>query len=173
MAHKYIPGMKPGVGTQPATVPPAGTGALLEAYLAARYEVRGPAGPAALRIGEAVPPALADALPAGRWTLLTAWNPGSRPRDDASNRQADAALQAELDALGLRRLPASSSDGSGQWHEPGWLVADLGTAGADALARRYGQAGILHWPTDGPVRLRMYLARPAGVAGSPWVDWVE
>jgi len=173
MAHKYIPGMRPGVGTQPATDPPTWIGALLEAYLAARYEVRGPAGPLVLRVGEAAPPALAEALPARSWTLLTAWNPGSRSRDHASNRLADAALQADLDALGLRRLPASNSDGGGQWHEPGWLVADLGTAGADTLARRYSQAGILHWPAGEAVRLRMYLARPPGVAGSPWVDWVE
>ncbi len=172
MAHKYIPGMKPGVETRPAAVPVADTGALLAAYLAARYEVHAAGGLLRLRIGVPAPPALAEALPARGWTLVTAWNPGSRPCDEAANRRADAALQADLDALGLRRLAASNSDGSGQWHEPGWLVADLATDDADALARRYGQAGILHWSAGTAVRLRMYLPRPPG-ADSPWVDWVR
>lgn len=159
MAHTHVP-------------PPAQAAAsLLAAYLAARYEVRGPRKRLRLRIGRPAPQALAALLPAGDWTLLTAWNPGSRVVPEADNLDADATLQADLDALGLRRLPAAGNDGAGQWHEPGWLVADLGSTRADALARRYGQAGVLHWKAGDPVRLRMYLAPTPEISTSPWVDW--
>ena len=163
MAHKYIP-----------ATPPA-PGELLAAYLDARYEVLAPGGSCLLRPGHRALPALAAALPATCWTVITAWNPGSRPRPEADNRQADAALQAELDALGLRRLPTLASDAEGNWPEPGWLVADLSTADTDALARRFGQAGVLHWRAGGAVRLRVYLAPPAeGLEGidTGCVKWV-
>ncbi len=155
--------------------PPADSATLLAAYAAARYEVHAPGGVLRLEPGVPAPPALARALPASTWTLLTAWNPGSRPCPEVDNRHADARLQRQLDGLGLRRLPAVNSDASGAWREPGWLVADLGTPAADALARCYGQAGILHWPAASPVRLRMYLPGPAtatGGAAPGWVDWV-
>ena len=154
--------------------PPADSAALLAAYAAARYEVHAPGGVLCLKPGVPAPPALARTLPASIWTLLTAWNPGSRPCPEADNRHADVSLQRQLDELGLRRLPAVNSDASGAWREPGWLVADLATPAADGLARRYGQAGILHWPAGYPVRLRMYLPAPAtgpGGAAPGWVDW--
>lgn len=154
--------------------PPADSAALLAAYAAARYEVHAPGGVLCLKPGVPAPPALARTLPASIWTLLTAWNPGSRPCPEADNRHADVSLQRQLDELGLRRLPAVNSDASGAWREPGWLVADLAPPAADGLARRYGQAGILHWPAGSPVRLRMYLPTPvlaAGRAAPGWADW--
>jgi len=161
MAHKHIP----------ATVDAARE--LLEAYLAARYEVRGPDGTFLLRPGQMAPARLAEVLPGGCWTVITAWNPGSQVCTGAENRHADAALQSELDGLGLRRLPTLASDADGNWPEPGWLVANLPATGADALARRFGQAAVLHWRAGEPVGLRMYLTPPDGVAdpGGP-VEWI-
>jgi hypothetical protein len=145
------------------------TAGLLKAYLDARYEVELAAGRVLLHVGQPAP-ALERALPAPCYALLTAWNPQSEPREDEANRAADADLQAELTALALTRLRAHGGDGVGHWHEPGWLVAGLEAAQADHLARRYGQAGILHWRHGEPVRLRMYGPRPPGDL-PPHVDW--
>lgn len=155
----------------PAVVPP--TGPLLLTYLAAAYRVLLAEGLVPLTIGQPAPTALAQALPARDWTLVTAWNPQSVPCDDATNALADSAMVAELEALAARRLRASASDAQGQWHEDGWLVADLGADAADDLARRYGQAGILHWRQDQPVRLRMYRVPADGDHAQRWVDWVQ
>ncbi|AKC85549.1 DUF3293 domain-containing protein [Pseudoxanthomonas suwonensis] len=147
------------------------TQALLEAYLAAVYRVELDDGTTLpLHVGQPAPAALERAMPATAWTLVTAWNPQSVPRSGAANDAADAMLRAELDALGLAKLRAGGGSDDGDWEERGWLVAGLDAAAADALARRYGQAGILHWAQGQPVRLRMYRPRPGGDA-TPHVDW--
>lgn len=158
--------------------PPA-TGILLHAYLAARYRVRLDDGRwLDLWIGRPAPAELVHALhigPASRLTLVTAWNPQSVVQLAAANAAADATLRAELDALGRPALRTAAADADGGWEERGWLVEGLDAAAADALARRYGQAGLLHWPARGPVRLRMYRARPTAgdtEGGARWVDWV-
>ncbi|HET6396868.1 MAG TPA: DUF3293 domain-containing protein [Pseudoxanthomonas sp.] len=152
--------------------PAPATRALLSAYLQAAYVARLDGTWLPLRIGQPAPAALERALPGGWRTLVTAWNPRSVPRDEARNRRADLRLQADLDALQAPRLPACGGDASGHWREEGWLAAGLGPAQADALARRHGQAAILHWRAGEAVRLRMYLPRPAeGDLG--FVDWAE
>lgn len=172
------------------------TARLLTAYLGAHYRVYlDDRAWLALEIGQPAPATLAQSLPATPCTLVTAWNPQSVARSREANDAADAALHAELDGLGvpvLRALAGQAHDDgvvpafgragprrdaseprSGQdWSEPGWLVGGLDTAATDALARRYGQAGILHWRQGEPVRLRMYRPPPAGHDRHPWVDWV-
>ncbi|WP_372013185.1 DUF3293 domain-containing protein [Pseudoxanthomonas sp. 10H] len=155
------------------------TGVLLRAYLAARYRVHlGHGEWLALVVGRPAPAELARTFPAASGsplTLVTGWNPQSRPQPAASNLAADAALRAELDALHRPVLRTTSGDVDGHWEEPGWLVAGLDTATADRLARRYGQAGLLHWRPGDPVRLRMYRTPPSGAAADAdarWVDWV-
>ncbi len=91
----------------------------------------------------------------------------------AANAAADATLRWELEALGLVRRRSVASDADARWEEPGWLVAGLDAAAADALARRHGQAAILHWRQGEPVRLRMYRARPEGHGEHRWVDWMD
>ena len=145
------------------------TGPLLQAYMSARYEIELDGGRLRLRIGEPAP-ALERAWPGACYALLTAFNPGSRRLPDAANRAADAALRTDLAAAGLRCLRSHSSDGKGRWVEPGWLVAGLDAEAADRLARRYGQAAILHWKAGEAVRLRMYLPRSPGIE-PPYVDW--
>lgn len=144
---------------------------LLVAYLGAEYRIDPDGRALLLHVGAPAPPALARMLPAARYTLVTAWNPRSQPRDHACNHAADAALRTELAMHGLACLRACASDGNGRWHEPGWLVAGLRARRADALARRLGQAGVLHWEAGTPVRLRMYLPRPRRVELHPSVDW--
>ena len=87
-------------------IPDDGTLGLLAAYLAAGYRSKVGGAWLELRIGQAAPPALEAAVHAqagaeATWTLVTAWNPQSQPRDDTGNRAADASLQSDLDALGL------------------------------------------------------------------------
>ncbi|MBO9717102.1 MAG: DUF3293 domain-containing protein [Pseudoxanthomonas sp.] len=162
---------------------------LLAAYLGAHYRAWLDDGAwVVLEIGQPAPAELERALPASRFTLVTAWNPQSVLRTQEANDAADAALRAELDRLGVPRLRAlaGSGEGSGQvsrghvrpepggvedWSEPGWLVGGLDDAAADALARRYHQAGILHWRQGEAVRLRIHRPRPAGTAHR-WVDWI-
>ncbi|GAB3516385.1 DUF3293 domain-containing protein [Pseudoxanthomonas daejeonensis] len=167
MAENSIPGAAPATDT------------LLHAYLAARYRVRLDDGHwLAVAIGRHIPAELVQALSPGsasRLTLITAWNPQSLVRSASANAAADAALRAELDALGRPTLRAAAADADGGWEERGWLVEGLDAATADVLARRYDQAGLLHWDAREPVRLRMYRARPmpGGTLGDiRWVDWM-
>ena len=155
----------------PATAAPT-TAALLAAYLAAHYRVRlGDGRWLALDIGRPAPAELERALPGATFTLVSACNPQSVVQAPVANEAADAALRSELDALGLATLRTVASDADGRWKEPGWLVAGLETAAADGLARRYDQAGILHWRQGEAVRLRIHRPRPAGTARR-WVDWI-
>jgi hypothetical protein len=105
--------------------------------------------------------------------LLSAWNPQSAERPEALNREADAAMQATLEAAGLAHRPAFAAARNRSWREPGWLVVDMPPPTLDALARRFDQLGTLHWQRGGPVRLRMYAAPPGDAAGLPdCIDWL-
>jgi hypothetical protein len=105
--------------------------------------------------------------------LLSAWNPHSVERSEALNREADAALQAALEASDLMYHPAFSAARNRSWREPGWLVLDMPRATLDALARRFGQLGTLRWEPGGQVRLRMYAAGPRSGASLPdCIDWL-
>lgn len=105
--------------------------------------------------------------------LVSAWNPQSVERAEAPNREADSAMQAALEAAGLPHRPAFAAARNRSWREPGWLVVDMSAAMLDALARRFGQLGTLHWQRGGPVRLRMYAAAPVDRSGlAECVDWL-
>ncbi|NLA68752.1 MAG: DUF3293 domain-containing protein [Gammaproteobacteria bacterium] len=105
--------------------------------------------------------------------LLSAWNPYSRPREEARNRQADLELEAELGARGLVHIPSFSSATNRSWREPGWVILDIGIAELDELTRRFGQLGALWWRRGRPVRLRMQARRPSGFQAEAPVDWLE
>ena len=159
-----------------SSLPPAPTEAdvhrLAKAYLDAVYRWARDGDWHDIRIGLPVP-GLELLHPEVRcFGLLSAWNPVSRPRDDAANRRADAALEGELAARDIVRVPAFSSARNRSWREPGWLVMDMDAAGYDALSRRFGQLGTLWWRPGRPVRLRMDAAAPEGFAGTPHVDWL-
>lgn len=101
-----------------------------------------------LNIGLPAPPALAAWIERhnGRrpaW-LITAYNPGGEPRDDAANRAHAWVLTETLERCAIRRLSATNRDPAGNWpDEPGWLVAGLEEGRARHLARRFGQAAIV------------------------------
>lgn len=141
------------------------------AYAAAEYAVALDGDALPLRVGR---PArdLEAYWPAQRYVFVSAWNPASQPHSDSANQAADERLVARLDAAGVQRHAAWAQDQAGQWREPGWLLADLDDAAADALAREFGQAGVLAWQRGEPVRLRMLIARPDAAAASEHTDWV-
>jgi len=147
--------------------------ALLHAYLSADYRWERDGHWHDIVIGLPTP-GLELAYPeAGSFGLLSAWNPQSTPRDEATNRRQDESLQADLSRLGVTSVPAFSSARNRTWREPGWLVFGMEVGRFDELARRYGQLGTLWWRPGTPVRLRMYATRPAGIGDEPWVDWIE
>ncbi|QWF19327.1 DUF3293 domain-containing protein [Lysobacter capsici] len=141
------------------------------AYAAADYAVALDGDALPLRVGR---PAvdLEAYWPASRYLFLTAWNPASEPHSDSANRAADERLVSRLDAVGVQRHAAWAEDAAGQWREPGWLLADLDDAVANALAREFGQAGVLAWRRGEPVRLRMLLGRPDHAEPAAHTDWI-
>lgn len=140
------------------------------AYAAADYAVALDGDALPLRVGR---PArdLEAYWPAANYLFMTAWNPASEPHSDSANRAADERLVARLDAAGVQRHAAWAEDGAGEWREPGWLLADFDPALGDALAREFGQAGMLSWRRGEPVRLRMLLGRPQHAEPAEHTDW--
>ena len=150
---------------------------LLFAYLAADYRWQHDGHWHDLRIGLPAPgPELAHPR-TGAFALLSAWDPQSVPRPEASNRRADQALHGALLASGRDFVPAFSSAPDRSWREPSWLAMDLDPDDLDALARRFGQLGVLAWRRGEPVRLRMFAQRPDRLDDPlerlGYVDWVE
>jgi hypothetical protein len=155
-------------------VDPGRLRALARAYREAEYRWELGGRWHALAIGAPPGGEFARAWPDARSLgLLSAWNPQSVERPEAANRQADGALQAALEAAGFAHRPAFSAARNRSWREPGWLVLDMPSLTLDALARRFGQLGALHWERSGPVRMRIYAADPGNAVGSSdCVDWL-
>lgn len=150
----------------------------LTAFLSARYRVEAADGQAFVHIGKPAEDAERLLGVPGPYALVTAFNPWGKTREASGNEAADKALAEAIDALSLLRWRALNAAPDGRWVEPGWLVAGIQTADLDALARRFGQRGVLHWERGAPVRLRLY-ARPdetaqdlIGVMDTPFCDWV-
>jgi hypothetical protein len=146
---------------------------LMHAYLAAEYRWERDGHWHDVVVGLPTP-GLELAYPdATSFGILSAWNPHSIEREERINRLEDEALQDDLSRSGARYLPAFASAPNRTWKEPSWLVFGLEASAFDAVARRYSQLGTLWWRPMEPVRLRMYAARPAGIADEPYVDWIE
>jgi hypothetical protein len=81
--------------------------------------------------------------------VLTAWNPGSVAREPRDNALAQAALEAELRAVGLAVLPAEGIGEDSGWTEPSAAVPGLGLEDAVALGVRYGQRALYRLDAGG------------------------
>ena len=78
----------------------------------------------------------------GPFHVITAWNPGhERPGDDA-NDAANAALCADLDALGCSPIAALGKDPNSDHAEHSWAVRGLDDSAACAIGARYGQWAV-------------------------------
>jgi hypothetical protein len=88
--------------------------------------------------------------------MLTAWNPGAKPRGAAANRRAQARLAAALRRLRPRGLKLGRNvDPRGAWPpEPSLWVLGLTRPQLDRLARVFGQRAYLYCGPSGRPRLR-------------------
>jgi hypothetical protein len=145
---------------------------LMRAYCEAEYRWEAAGRWHPIRVGDAAPGPESTFPEAQRFGLITAWNPASRERDEATNRAEDTALHAMLEASGLVFRPAFASARNRSWREPSWLVMDMAAPTFDALGRRFGQLGTLFWTRGEPVGLRMHADRPSGVDAPRWVEWL-
>jgi hypothetical protein len=143
-------------GLPPAPALPA---ELVSTYEKATYGATPPgwAGAGAgivFRVGERTPAldgCLArQAASAQVWTLLTAWNPRSRPQSAEANAQAQARLVARLAEAGLPCWPAWGEEGD--WREESLLVPGLGPEEARWFGREFEQVAVV-------------CGRPGGVTG--------
>lgn len=146
---------------------------LQRSYLAAVYRWRLRGQWHAIRIGEPAPEIERAFPPARRFGLVSAWNPHSEPRAEAANRADDERLHAAIRAGGWKGVHAFASAPDRSWREPSWIVLDIDAPALDALARRFGQLGTLHWRRGEPVRMRMDATRPAALPPHPYVDWIQ
>lgn len=78
---------------------------------------------------------------ASSFWVITAYNPDARDADAAVNREADNALAAELDRLGVSRFRVTGGSPDGTHFEPGWGV-ECGEALALELGRQYKQHSL-------------------------------
>lgn len=100
-----------------------------------------------LRIGQPLPRELGDV----EWAFLTAWNPGSVPRDEDANRAAQERLVARLESYSVLAGHAEAQDGS--WREPSLFVIGIPRWEALEIARECGQAAFLAGEPGGLVQL--------------------
>lgn len=75
--------------------------------------------------------------------LITAWNPYSEPKTKEENEAAQARLEAELTAKGIRFLPAIGKGTSDEWAEPSVLALGVEFLAAQTLAVKYQQNAYL------------------------------
>lgn len=81
-------------------------------------------------------------------TLLTAFNPGSKPFAAATNAAAQRRLRTLIQQRGLPCLEGRNIDPSGRWPtEDSLLVGNLTLADSQELARQFGQLAFL-WIDD-------------------------
>jgi hypothetical protein len=87
-------------------------------------------------------------------SLLTAFNPGARPRDLESNQRAQRELVAELTSEGFRVITAQNEDPENRWPlEASVLVPGLSLSRARRAAERHGQVAFLWSDGSGTPRL--------------------
>ena len=104
---------------------------------------------------------------AGRWAVLTAYNPGGRQRARQPNESAQRKLEERL--AGFPCLPGIN--GEGAWTEASVIVSGLTLRSALRLGREFAQVAVLHgsgrraalvWCTSGQVERFWVCASDSG-----------
>ena len=128
---------------------------LRAAFEATDYRVRLTRGGwATIRIGEAPPVSLQDAIGTRCWGFITAWNPGARPRDRRHNRVAQRRLLESLRALPGAVAIRPALGVAADWREPSLFVIGPDTTTLDTLAGHCQQRAYVHGRASGSARLR-------------------
>ena len=131
--------------------------ALLAEYRASTYvvcvdEIHWPA----IHLDKPLPSILQTLVGDHAWAFITAWNPGSIRRPDATNEAAQRELLREFDnhAEAPAILPAIGIGPTG-WHEPSLFVVGPEFVVFDALGIAHGQNAYLRGRGKSPACLHV------------------
>lgn len=132
---------------------------ILRAWRDTDYRVRLPCGGyASIFCARPLPPALAPwlAQPDEPWGYITAWNPAGVSLPRARNRIRQRRLRVAL-ARDTHRCLGGIGVGTGGWREPSLFVPGLGFDELDALAREFGQLGVVRGTGAGLAELHVLI----------------
>ena len=93
-------------------------------------------------VGVTIPVGLAEELAQAPASLVTAWNPYSRPRPHHWNAKANAELAEVLDSCGAHSRRAIGRSKSTDYVERGFYVSNLGVVEAAEIAREFHQHAL-------------------------------
>lgn len=119
------------------------------------YRVRLPhGGYVSIWCGRPLPPQLLALLRRADdpWGYITAWNPAGVRLPLASNKTRQRRLRDELKA-DRHRFFAGIGVGSNDWREPSLFVPGMTHVQLDAMARRFGQLGVVRGTGAGVAEL--------------------
>lgn len=125
------------------------------AWMQTDYRVRlSHGGYASIRCGRPLPAALLAMLRRADepWGYITAWNPAGVRMPPARNRSGQRRLRNAL-RNGRHRYYAGIGVGPGDWREASLFVPGIGFPDLDALARRFGQLGVVRGRGVAPAEL--------------------
>ncbi|WP_407571171.1 DUF3293 domain-containing protein [Deinococcus altitudinis] len=106
-------------------------------------------------------------MPAGRWAVLTAHNPGGEQQAQPVNEEAQHALERQLSGFPCLR----GLNGGGKWAEASVIVSGLPLRTALRLGREFAQVAVLYgsgrraalvWCASGRVERFWVSARGSG-----------
>ncbi len=124
-------------------------------WLDTEYRIRlSHGGYACIRCGQPLPAPLLAMLRREDepWGYITAWNPASVRLPLATNRIRQRRLRDELRA-DHHRYFGGVGIGPLDWREPSLFVPGIKHSQLDALARRFGQLGVIRGAGVGPAEL--------------------
>jgi hypothetical protein len=119
------------------------------------YRVRLPrGGHVSIRCGRLLPAPLLALLHRAEdpWGYITAWNPAGVRLPLATNKARQRRLRDELRA-DRHRYFGGIGVGPSNWREPSLFVPGMSHAQLDAMARRFGQLGVVRGVGAGPAEL--------------------
>lgn len=129
---------------------------LRDLYAHTQYRVRlTRGGHAVIRVGQALPQALMEALPSMDipWAFVTAWNPRSRQLPALANRARQRELLAALRTQSAILKAAVGVADDARWGEPSVFVAGLPFDRVDALMQPFCQHAIVRGMGAQPAEL--------------------
>ena len=145
----------------------AKTSELESAYRATTYRVFLPGGGCDLRVGVAseILRCWLETTGAGRFAILTAYNPGSIQLAAAENALRQAQLECALLEQGYEAYAGENLADDEQWPtEESCFVPDIPVTEAVTLGSRYGQLAVICGGADGQPELRWTDEAPAASA---------
>jgi len=88
------------------------------------------------------------------WSIITAFNPGSKLLDNQVNKQRHLELLNRLTEENRRWVLSKNADPAGQWpDEIGCFILDISKADALVLAKAMGQKGLVYGSLEGVAQL--------------------